>query len=349
MKGKNSAKSGNAFNVNPFLIAELRGIIGSNLDNTALVKLLKRANGVVERAVNFFLDEDHKPVDFSSRPAAISAPNVVGIDKQIVGVPGETKDDHIQANRSGTSRIGNVSQERAGLWPKFFGAVQVKAYTTVDIGAELLPVGSRIAVSRRATSDKEVPSSKRQKTGPASARRPPKKDFILRWGVGSRECGRLPAEISKPLAILMDCGWMDLDGVTVGTPDSTRKFANVPISLNIRMHEFTRFLTGIESEPAETDSPQEALIRLLDIMKFVPRVPCEIAKINCDRGNAVNGQPIKKGVADDEDPDEATLSREHIDILFDDSDPTHALLPAEPQPPAMLTSLRDYQLQVEDL
>jgi hypothetical protein len=356
--------------VNPFRLAELRSIVGPNLDDDALIRLLNRANGVVERAVNFFFD--------SNVPStSVQTCHNVDIQPCNDGSTNETRDEnevhvdrtptyeprtetiqkcisHVHGTKTSPSADGIISQ---GCWPKLFGTIQVVAYTTIDVRSGALSENCKIFVSRRSSTaemDADIVASKRsKKAGFGQSRKAVKKDYILRWGVGSEECGRLPSEISKPLAILMDSGWVELDGSTLSSPDSLKKFANVPICLNIRLKEFSTSTKASDCDAETPDSPDESLIRLLNVLKYTPKVPCEIVSselglLGLDDEKAgsevckVESKCEAKVAAADE---EGSLSREHIDILFAEAEQPHEMLP-ENQPPAMITKLRDYQLQV---
>jgi hypothetical protein len=378
MASKGSQKQRAANAVNPFRLAELRSIVGPTMDNTSLSNLLKRADGVIEKAVNFYFDNDtnralaqsatvppdHALAQSTTVPdhRAVSAPKLQKLLKdqpqRTTQFPEIVETGKCEEFASGLASSRDVHRSRESKWPKFLGTTNVMAYTTVDLDLEKMPCNTQIFVCRRIS----APCKKSSKGGMGSARRIEKKDYILRWKVGvddSRECGRLPAEVSKPLAILLDAGWLEVDGCTLCAPDSSRKFANVLISLNIRMKCFTVPAVSNEADSA-LHAPHDAMIRLLEILKYVPRIPSELdirsesaaeldfgitdesPKHGKDAGSARSIESKDDGT----DVEGGELNKEHIDILFNEADQLNWKLPQEAQPVSMHTVLRDYQLQV---
>ena len=365
MSAKGSGSKRNAHGVNPFRLAELRSIVGPSLDNTSLVNLLKRADGVIEKAVNFYFDNERIRAQALSasvpeQKLACSTKLQKGLDIQ---TQEPTKCEGVAESGQDNSKMNgeNVNALDEADWPKFLGTINVMAYTTVDLDAEKLPGKTQIIVCRR-TSPTECDGSSRKASrgGIGSARRFEKRDYILRWKIEdkeSRECGRFPSDVSKPVAILLDAGWIEADGCTLCEPDSSRKFANVPIALNIRMKCFSAPSTSDESDLA---SAHEAMIRLLEILGYMPRIPSEVelslesaAKIDSpvSHEHLDTAQPHRCASENSEgrsevDGEGVELSKEHVDILFNEDDQFSWKLPEEPQPASMHTVLRDYQRQV---
>ena len=361
-----SSKKISAVAVNPFRLAELRSIVGPKLEDNALVRLLNRANGVVERAVNFYLDSDGVSASsqssdnsrkrnlsdgrndcFEDSPCAVNVP-VEGCEC----VDTKTSEPILNIDRDEAS-CDSESMKPKMNWPKFVGTIQVIAYTTMDICTSKLPEGCKVFISRRSPAAETEPATvapKRiKKLGVGSSRKLLKRDFILRWGVGSEEYGRLPSEISKPLAILLDSDWLELEGCMLSSLNSVKKFSNVPLSLNIYIKEFSSVETA-DCDAESPDSADEALKRVLNILRYTPKIPSEImsSALGLDQEKAGNGPASKMCEAKVDAIDEGgSLSREHVDILFAETDKDHDWLPEQHQPPAMITKLRDYQLQVE--
>jgi hypothetical protein len=374
-KGIDSAKR-NANAVNPFRLAELRSIVGPSLDNKSLAILLKRADGVIEKAVNFYFDNEriHALAHTASIPdhRAVCSPKLQ--KKLNVQAHSPTECEDFGGTKCAVFESGQTSSRMDGesvnaldeaKWPKLLGTTNVMAYTTVDLDVDKMPGKTHIFVCRRTSStgrDAQVGSSKKPiNSGIGAARRFEKRDYILRWKIGDedgRECGRLPSEVSKPVAILLDAGWIEVDGCSLCAPDSSRKFANVPIALNIRMKYFSVPASSDKMDSA-AHAPHEAMIRLLEILRYVPRIPSEvvirsesapemdIATLHDLHAAAAHTRAGDK--TDDKTEVEGEggeLSEEHVDILFNETDKLNWKLPEEPQPASMQTVLRDYQRQV---
>jgi hypothetical protein len=368
----------NANAVNPFRLAELRSIVGPSLDNASLANLLKRADGVIEKAVNFYFDNErirtlaHSAYAPESKAVCSQKLNkVLNVQAQepteCEGLGGTKRCSEMESQQT-SPKMESVNASDESKWPKYLGTTNVMAYTTVDLGAEKMPGQTQVTVCRRISSagrDAQVVSSKKaNKSGIGSARRVDKRDYILRWRIGdedSRECGRLPSEVSKPLAILLDAGWIEVDGCTLCAPDSSKKFANVPMALKIRMNCFSVTAASNETDSA-SHAPHEAMIRLLEILRYVPRIPSEVqissesaAEIDfaisheCPKQVDASPHTLASDETDDKtdvDGEGGELSKEHVDILFNEADKLNWKLPEEPQPASMQTVLRDYQRQV---
>ena len=228
--------------VNPFKMAELRSILGHDLDDALAANLLRYADGSVQRAVNHYLDSPraavavqkaeqertglqtgHWPVvpepsyETPQKPRFPTGQTSGSLKQMCNEVSNGPKSKASDAplrkpEAKGSERVtANKRGEDAG-WPKSLGTVQVVAYTTVDIVPATLPVGSRVQISRsRPVSNSVKAPLKLSKGGKApnawggQNKKHEKKDYILRWNTTVLgECGRLPVEVSKLLAVLLD-------------------------------------------------------------------------------------------------------------------------------------------------
>eukprot|EP00039_Didymoeca_costata_P003209 m.66023 g.66023 ORF g.66023 m.66023 type:complete len:1105 (-) comp11779_c0_seq2:55-3369(-) len=263
-------------------------------------------------------------------------------------------DSHKDKTASGSKRASFAISEAEGNlyglnWPILLGEAVVVGFSTRS-GKGYLNPGDRVTLVRREPQTSVLSKAK----GKQPARMPSfkKKDdsnYIVRFECNGREVGRLPAEMTKWLAPLLDEGVVEADGCCVDCPTPSLKTMD-QIILQLSLHLQERAIQTDVGDPYENAGglPEDQVKRRDALVGMLATLGDDMAQKYLDEirehantagpaqiGNTV---PEESGEDDGDDLEFVNKKMEQIDALLEEAEPNSSAN-------GMKTSLRGYQKQ----
>eukprot|EP01137_Pigoraptor_chileana_P007773 Opistho-2@53784 len=338
----------------------LASIVGDGVDRKVLGLLLADCEGKVEVAAHRYFESDGEVLRRFDRKRPLASD---------VNVASESTRPHKRANVERSPDVtrtisANAAGKQAGIdltashahdgssngdQGMFVGEFVTVGYSTT-VHPTRLNAGDDISVERASVVPQQTTASAgrphgRQKTQPES--------FVIRFVSKGSEIGRLPADISRWMAVLMDAGIVFLEGVCVDAPPRLSLMCDVILQLKAYLRrgafaEAPRMPNGAQAPAAEPTKEAEekaqklsqAVQKLLDLVGLVPTK----SLLRSRRGGEVD---VADGAGNNNGGNVGTIASSDVDLsaLYLRAQKYDASLP-EVTPSALLTTqLRPYQKQ----
>ncbi|KAJ3145249.1 DNA helicase rad5 [Geranomyces variabilis] len=342
-------------------LADLSAILaGTQLSTAAVSALLAAAKGNVETAVNLYFEN---PAAYSSpampmtsaaapspllsslplHPAAAARPYVPAVSDNSNGKR-RAADTALPPFATAKRQKSGPSSGSESAW-HYVGDIVIVALSMVR-GGGYAKDGDEIDTVQQSTH--AASTSKQKAKGGRVGAKAAKAGPITRFSVRGKEIAKMNRDDAKILGKLVELGVIAIQGTIVSVPPSLTMLGDIILQLRIYLTP-AAFITISSSQDEETQDQsikdrKLALLHMFQLLGLRPLDPALIVGLKDDPPSADTSlAPAKAGGMDDE-PEQAELEDDQVEILYEKAREFEDVPEAEPRA-GLTIEMRGYQKQ----